>query len=131
MLAVEAAVSVLVPEPVDTGTADRADHVGGIVVVEHAIGLLAASFDIRNGEGMDARGFQNGKSDDFRCRLRGRSYAFLPDYSLALCWQVEHVAFGQRSAVVLEAQKSPTACFRPRDTRIVRSTFRDLRRRPF
>src|SRR5450432_1154991 len=104
MLAVEAAVSVLVPEPVDTGTADRADHVGGIVVVEHAIGLLAASFDIRNGEGMDGCGFQNWKSDDFRCRLRGRSYAFLPDHSLALCWQVEHVAFGQRLAAVLEAQ---------------------------
>lgn len=130
MLAVEAAVSVLVPEPVDTGTADRADHGGGIVVVEHVIGLLVASFDIRNGEGMDAHVFQDWMYDGFRDCLRDCSYAFL-DHCLVLCWQAEEAASVQQLGAVLGGQTSPTACFRPKDTHIVRSTFRDWPRRPF
>jgi hypothetical protein len=93
MPAVEAAVSVLVPEPVDTGTADRADHGGGIVVVEHVIVLLAASFDIRNGEGRDVHGFQSWMFHGCRCCLHDCSYAFLPGQPLVLCRQAEEVAF--------------------------------------
>jgi hypothetical protein len=93
MPAAEAAVSVLVPELVDTGTVDRADHGGGIVVVEHVTVLLAASFDIRNGEGRDVHGFQSWMFDGCRCHLRDCSCAFLPGQSLVLGRQAAEVAF--------------------------------------
>jgi hypothetical protein len=49
MLVAEAAASTLVPEPGDTGIAEIAGRVRGIVVVAHVIVVLAASSGTRNG----------------------------------------------------------------------------------
>lgn len=129
--AVEAAASILAPEPVDIGTAERADHVEGIVVVERVTVLRAASFDSRNGEVTDARAFQSWMSDGLRHCLHGCPCAFLRDHYLSLGRPAGAGAFVPLSGAALVAQKSWTTWFRPEDIDIVRSTSRGWRRRPF
>jgi len=131
MLVAEAAASTLVPELEDTGIAEIAGRVGGIVVVAHVIVVLAASSGTRNGEGMDVHVPRNWTRDGLRYYLCDCSDAFLLDHSLVLGWQAAEVAFVQQLGAALEVQKSPTFSLRPPDTRIVHSTSRDCLQRPF